>query len=899
MGLQSWPFTTSGNYTVSDANDIEIADGVAKLKYFWDTGLTFYANYNSSFNADFTTGIATPVVNGSPSINTSIKKFGDGSLKRPTGADNEYLRYSGGADFSQVGTVSFWIYFENPSPAYTYYFFGIDAGDGSNEGRENRFELFFTTQKSLSWKVRGADESYIVSISETWNPNSGQWYHIELDMNLTAGESRMFIDGVQLGSTDTSTGTRNGIDDYLYIPYGLAFGSGYSINFYIDDVRIYNVVKHTSNFTPPIAELSGAYSITKPYVQPTSQYVSGDVQNWSLFTETLGGNNEGLVKYILSDDNASTWKYWNGSAWVVGGDDTNNNTASEVSSNINEFSTDSFLFRAYLISDGSQQVELGQLDLQYLGKTGYTWPFTLSYNYTVSDSDKILIEDGVTKLIPPHLKNGDTHWDDATAVYHFDNDYTDVKGSYTGTHSGTGTGFNTSAKLGNYCADFNGGDDYISVSSFPYIQLGSGYNATIIFWAKILYADKYILAKNTDYNSASSFEFGVRTDGYGYLKFICNGSDQVSSNTVVADNTWRQIGIVLNGTTGTWYVNGVADGTFTIGSNTEKAVSLLIGARRRVDSSDIGDFYGGQLDELIFLNTNLSAAQMSAFYTTQNARNFAIDKPYVQPSAVLDPDSIVNWLSFSASLGGNNGGSVGYVISRDGGSTWDYYNSGWQYGSGNSSNYNTVTQITDNIANWDSEGPDTFLFRAYLISDGSQQVELDEVGVNYTLQTPQLSFLSAPTFFMEKTTGSFLYGLLLLEETLQKLLYANADLLYENTNYLSTTFPLVEATRDKFLTANISLQRIVDKFISGNISLVKAQKIYLSASFFMEKTTGSFTFGDIGLVYTKGSFLYSNLSLFREDNVFLNGNLSLVNYITPHNVSGIFLRLNNVMRQIS
>jgi len=30
--VSNWPFTLSGNYTVSDSNKVEVADGVARLK---------------------------------------------------------------------------------------------------------------------------------------------------------------------------------------------------------------------------------------------------------------------------------------------------------------------------------------------------------------------------------------------------------------------------------------------------------------------------------------------------------------------------------------------------------------------------------------------------------------------------------------------------------------------------------------------------------------------------------------------------------------------------------------------------------------------------------------------------------------------------------------------------
>ena len=883
MGLKQYPFTTSGNYTISDSDKVEVAGGVAKLKGIpTPADLLFYGKFNNSLDAVYSkygniTGNST-----NASLTTSVKKFGAGGIEfegKPS-----RVTYVGGGEIAQIGTISCFVRFAD---VYTETFVLMLGG-----GNVNTINFWYQ-EPNLKLDVYDDTGSIIFALVYSWSPNINTWYHLEADIDVLTGQSALFINGSEVASSG-ATGSRDAITTDLRLGRNLDSDPD---SFFMDDVRIYDTLKHTSNFTPPTEELT-FLSSDKPYIQPSSAFISGDIEYWTLFTETLGSGNEGSIAYILSDDDGSTWKYWNGSAWVTGGSSTNSNTAAEVNANLSGFPTESFLFRAYLVSDGTQDVELDALDIQYLGKTGFSWPFLVADNYVVSDSDKVVVENGLAKLLPPHFKNGDTFWDNIVALYHFDNGFTDSKNSYHGSKSGTGTGFSSSVfKLGEYSADFNGSDDYVSVNSFPYLQLGSGYNATIMFWIKLLYTDKYIITKNTDYSSASSFEFGIKTDVYGYLKFISNGSDQLPSSTSIADGEWHQVAVVLNGTSGTWYLDGTPDGTFTIGDNTEKAVSLLIGARRRVNSSDIGDFYGGKMDELAFIDTNLSATEVNTIYTTQNARNFPTDKPYIQPSTALDPESIVNWLSFSQTLAISNG-SIGYVISNDGGATWDYYNSGWQYGEGSSINYNTATEITNNISTWDSVGPDTFLFRAYFISDGTQAIEIDTIAINYTLQAPFGSFLSVPTFFMEKKKSSFLSGLVLLEETLQRFITGNSDLLYEGDKYLFGNFSFMEKTKVITLTGQISLKSVKNPYLSGTIELVRGKEIYLSATFFMEKKTAKFFYGNVELVYTKDSYLAGDVELVYENLKYLCGKVTLVNYITPHNVSGIFQRLNNVMIEV-
>jgi hypothetical protein len=74
------------------------------------------------------------------------------------------------------------------------------------------------------------------------------WAHIAL--SRSAGSTKLFIDGVQTGSTYT--------DANSYVSSVLKIGAGFnnadSLNGYIDDLRITKgVARYTANFTPPTA----------------------------------------------------------------------------------------------------------------------------------------------------------------------------------------------------------------------------------------------------------------------------------------------------------------------------------------------------------------------------------------------------------------------------------------------------------------------------------------------------------------------------------------------------------------------------------------------------------------------------------------------------------------------
>lgn len=101
-----------------------------------------------------------------------------------------------------------------------------------------------------------------------------------------------------------------------------------------------------------------SYPSDNPSINPTASFTPGNADAWTGFSETATKNG-GEVYYQLSDSDGSTWQYWNGSAWVAAGGG-NYNTASDVNDYIDQFDASSgdIMFRAFLDSDGTHQVEL-------------------------------------------------------------------------------------------------------------------------------------------------------------------------------------------------------------------------------------------------------------------------------------------------------------------------------------------------------------------------------------------------------------------------------------------------------------------------------------------------------------------------------------------------------------
>ncbi len=116
-----------------------------------------------------------------------------------------------------------------------------------------------------------------------------------------------------------------------------------------------------------------SYPTDDPTVEPAISFSSTEVYAWNAFIETATKNG-GEIYYQLSQDDGASWQYWNGSGWAAAGA-SNYSTAAEINSHLATFpaAAQRLSFKAFLSSDGTQQVSLDNVRVAYLvsGATGY------------------------------------------------------------------------------------------------------------------------------------------------------------------------------------------------------------------------------------------------------------------------------------------------------------------------------------------------------------------------------------------------------------------------------------------------------------------------------------------------------------------------------------------------
>jgi len=112
-------------------------------------------------------------------------------------------------------------------------------------------------------------------------------------------------------------------------------------------------------------ESGAGYPTDKPNIYVIQSLSVSDLISWDSITETATKNG-GEIYYQLSDDDGATWQYWSGTAWVAAGA-SNYNTAAVINTAIAQFpkTNQKIAFKAFLGSNGSQQVVLDGLQLDY------------------------------------------------------------------------------------------------------------------------------------------------------------------------------------------------------------------------------------------------------------------------------------------------------------------------------------------------------------------------------------------------------------------------------------------------------------------------------------------------------------------------------------------------------
>ncbi|MCW1907726.1 MAG: LamG domain-containing protein [Candidatus Saccharibacteria bacterium] len=244
----------------------------------------------------------------------------------------------------------------------------VVAGDSLNSSWTNAIEevLSFSPYKGKLYAGTGnsanadgmvwsfGNNGFLQSSQTTFDTN---WHHVAATYD--GASMKLFVDGTQVATTSVSMFIPDTTHNLLIGATQAGRESGKPSGHFqglLDELRISNIAR-SSFTTKPYSETAQAITLNTPV------HVSG-IWHWDDFitNETPNG---GTVSYRLSDDGGLSWKYWNGSAWVLSSSTAQTSTAAQIDTNILTFPAtfSGIVWQAVLDGDGNQRVQLNEVEL--------------------------------------------------------------------------------------------------------------------------------------------------------------------------------------------------------------------------------------------------------------------------------------------------------------------------------------------------------------------------------------------------------------------------------------------------------------------------------------------------------------------------------------------------------
>ncbi len=363
MSTKLYPYTTPGNYTY-DSNKISIDGGIASLK---EDLTNVYARYHLNESSDSNVPDSSGNGRDGTTVNMDDSDWVAGKL-------NNCLDFDGVNDYVNCGNIAG---FEKNEPFSLECWFKTGGTNhvivSKNTSSSGSGYYIITAVGKIYYRLQNTVSARISVSTVEAGFNNNVWHHLicTYDGLEDASGCHIYIDGIDKAvsiDTNTLSGTITNVSNFNI---GNISNLTYHFGGKLDEVVIYDKeltqVEVTYRYNSGNGRESFKYSSDKPTIEPTTLFDPVTVSSWDSFLETLGGGNEGSIGYNLYKVDKANKYYWNGSAWAIGGSESNYNSQAVINTNIGTFDAtpDKIGFIAYLISDGDQIVELDENQITY------------------------------------------------------------------------------------------------------------------------------------------------------------------------------------------------------------------------------------------------------------------------------------------------------------------------------------------------------------------------------------------------------------------------------------------------------------------------------------------------------------------------------------------------------
>ena len=183
-------------------------------------------------------------LNGSNAVIVgSPRKFGAGALKVQSSSNVEYNGVSVGTFLDNDFTIEFWLYIDSFNAQ------SQDTGILRKGSTYFYFDYGGFDQMIFRIKLTNTAPESNLSFNTVGNMPAQTWMHVAFCRNATSGACQLFINGTTRGTVS--------LNDMVDGTQPLMIGDmiNGSADMFVDDLRISNFERYTSNFTAPTAEL--------------------------------------------------------------------------------------------------------------------------------------------------------------------------------------------------------------------------------------------------------------------------------------------------------------------------------------------------------------------------------------------------------------------------------------------------------------------------------------------------------------------------------------------------------------------------------------------------------------------------------------------------------------------
>jgi predicted outer membrane repeat protein len=180
-------------------------------------------------------------------------------------------------------TIEFWLKTSQISPTGTHWWAGKGIIDAKTADNADNFGISLLNNK-LAFGIGNPD----TTILSTSSINNGKWHHIAVTRKKTNGKIQIYINGI-LETTDTAS--TNSLTSATYIYFGLIQNSSHFFNGQLDEIRMWDIVRTSTEIQDNMTVISGLSSIKSwNFENGLTDAVFNNIDETNLVDSILGEN---------------------------------------------------------------------------------------------------------------------------------------------------------------------------------------------------------------------------------------------------------------------------------------------------------------------------------------------------------------------------------------------------------------------------------------------------------------------------------------------------------------------------------------------------------------------------------------------------------------------------------